>query len=211
MVFSPEDVIKLLMAILIGGLVGAEREYRDKSAGFRTIIFICVGATLFTTFSLKLGGTEDPVRIAASIVSGVGFLGAGAIMRGAGHVTGLTTASTIWVAAALGVGIGGGHYVLVAAATLTVLVVLWIFPKFELLIDRVHETRTYELVCPIDEEKYKQIEALFFESGLEVKRGRRSKSTDCMICKWLTFGKPRAHEALVEKLLNHTDVIEFHT
>jgi len=73
-----EDVIKLLLAILIGGLIGAEREFRDKAAGFRTIIFICVGATLFTLFSLKLGGDEDPVRIAANIVSGVGFLGAGA-------------------------------------------------------------------------------------------------------------------------------------
>ena len=72
-----EDVGKLLLSILIGSLIGAEREYRDKSAGFRTLIFICVGATLFTMFSIKMANDSDPARIAAQIVSGVGFLGAG--------------------------------------------------------------------------------------------------------------------------------------
>jgi putative Mg2+ transporter-C (MgtC) family protein len=76
-----KDVIKLLVAILIGGLIGAEREFRDKAAGFRTIIFICVGAALFTMYSIKIGGGEDPVRIAANVVSGVGFLGAGYYVR----------------------------------------------------------------------------------------------------------------------------------
>lgn len=103
MTLFPEDFIQLLLAIFIGGLIGAEREYRDKAAGFRTIMLICVGATIFTNFSVKLGGDMEPTRIAASIVTGVGFLGAGAILRGSRHVTGLTTASTIWLAAALGV------------------------------------------------------------------------------------------------------------
>ena len=80
----PEDVLKILLAVLIGGLIGAEREYRDKAAGFRTIILICVGATLFTILSFRLGGDGDPTRIAANIVSGVGFLGVGAILRGPG-------------------------------------------------------------------------------------------------------------------------------
>jgi putative Mg2+ transporter-C (MgtC) family protein len=78
------------------------------------MILICVGATLFTMLSLRLGGSNDPVRIAASIVSGVGFLGAGAILRESGRIIGLTTASTIWLVAALGMGIGGEHYLLTA-------------------------------------------------------------------------------------------------
>ena len=91
-----EFLIKLGAALLVGGLVGAEREYRDKAAGFRTIIFITVGATLFTMFSTVIAGEEnDPARIASNIVTGIGFLGAGAIMRESGRVAGLTTAATI--------------------------------------------------------------------------------------------------------------------
>ena len=208
MVLLPEDVIKLLLAILIGGLIGAEREYRDKAAGFRTIIFICVGATLFTIFSLKLGGTEDPVRIAANIVSGVGFLGAGAILRGAGGVIGLTTASTIWLAAALGMGIGGGHYVLSGAATVAVLVVLWVFPVIEGWIDNIQHYRTYEVVCAADE-KFEEIDSLFLKSGLRVRRGKRMKSGEGMICRWEANGKPEKHLRLVEQLIAHADVKEF--
>lgn len=209
MVLLLEDVIKLILAILIGGLIGAEREYRDKAAGFRTIIFICVGATLFTSFSLKLGGTEDPVRIAANIVSGVGFLGAGAILRGSEGVMGLTTASTIWLAAALGMGIGGGHYAVSGAATVAVLVVLWVFPAIEGWIDNIRHYRTYEVMCPVDEEKSEEIERLFLESGLRVRRGKRTKSGEDMICRWQAHGKPEKHERLVEQLVAHADVKEF--
>ena len=93
-----ETVVKLLLALVAGGLIGAEREFHDKTAGFRTITFICVGATLFTILSLEIGSeANDPGRIAASIVTGIGFIGAGVILRREGHVTGVTTASTIWV------------------------------------------------------------------------------------------------------------------
>ena len=210
MTLVAEDVVKLLLAILIGGLIGAEREYRDKAAGFRTLIFICVGATLFTNFSLKLSSeASDPTRIAANIVSGVGFLGAGAIMRGAGQVAGLTTASTIWLTAALGVGIGGEQYLLTGTAALAILVVLWIFPKIEAWIDNIHDARTYEVVCTIEEEKIKTLEGVFLSSGLQMRRGKRTKSGGNLSCQWHAYGKPADHEQLVEKLLAHVDVKEF--
>src|SRR5687767_11344989 len=111
---SEIDVIKLVLAIFCGGLIGIEREYHDKTAGFRTNILICLGATLFMKFSLRFGtSAQDPVRIAAQIVSGVGFLGAGAIVREGKFIKGLTTASTVWFTAALGMGIGGGFFGLV--------------------------------------------------------------------------------------------------
>jgi len=90
-----EIIIKLLSAILIGGFIGFEREYRDKAAGFRTMILITTGSMLFTYLSLLIGGPDDPVRITASIVTGIGFLGAGAILVDRGRIQGLTTASTI--------------------------------------------------------------------------------------------------------------------
>ncbi len=139
MTILPEDMLKVLVAVLIGGLIGAEREFHDKAAGFRTIIFICVGATLFTIFSHKIGGEGDTARIAANIVSGVGFLGAGVILRDAGRIIGLTTASTIWLTAALGMGIGSGHYGFAAAATGIMLIVLWFFPWIEERIDAIRD------------------------------------------------------------------------
>ena len=205
----PEDIIKLLLAILAGGLIGAEREFRDKAAGFRTIILICVGAALFTMFSLRLGAGTDPVRIAASVVSGVGFLGAGAILRSDGRIVGLTTASTIWLAAALGMGIGGGQYLISSLGAVVVLLVLWTFPKIEALIDDVREIRTYELVCQAGTDTYAELDSLFSDSGLRVRTRRHSKSGDTATCTFEAHGSPGSHARLIAKLLDHSEIREF--
>ncbi|MGZ3955921.1 MAG: MgtC/SapB family protein, partial [Flavisolibacter sp.] len=102
-------LLRLLMVIAVGGLVGAEREYRSKSAGFRTMILICLGSFLFTTFSKTIGGAS-PDRIASNIVTGIGFLGAGVIFKSDNRVNGITTAATIWAVAALGMGVATGEY-----------------------------------------------------------------------------------------------------
>src|SRR3989475_10748749 len=106
--WEPSIALKLLLAAVLGGVIGLERELRDKPAGLRTNILICLGSTLFMSISTRvaevLGG--DPTRIAAQIISGIGFLGAGAVLHSHGFVLGLTTAATIWVVA--GVGGGGG-------------------------------------------------------------------------------------------------------
>src|SRR3990167_6555915 len=88
-----QDMLKIVTALILGSVIGLEREVSDKAAGLRTNILICIGATLFTIISLKFTG--DPARIAAQLVTGIGFIGAGAIMRDGEHVTGLTTAATI--------------------------------------------------------------------------------------------------------------------
>ncbi|MEE8392608.1 MAG: MgtC/SapB family protein [Anaerolineae bacterium] len=201
------DVIKLLLALLVGGLIGAEREFRDKAAGFRTIILICVGAALFTIFSIKIGGADDPVRIAANIVSGIGFLGAGAILRGEERVAGLTTASTIWLTAALGMGIGGGYYLLSSAAAVIVLIVLWVFPFVEGRITRETQ-RTYHVVCAMDRQKLAQLEDMFRQCSLRTK-GQKQKRGDEMICTWEAFGAPKNHDRLVEMFFDDADVKEF--
>jgi putative Mg2+ transporter-C (MgtC) family protein len=114
--------------------------------GFRTLILITVGSTLFTIFSLRMDPGFTQTRIAANIVTGIGFLGAGAIIREHGRVGGLTTAATIWFSAALGMGIGAGELVFVAASTFAVIVVLLIFPRLELWIDHIPESRSYRIV-----------------------------------------------------------------
>ena len=108
--FVQEDAIRLGIALVIGGLIGAEREYHGKAAGLRTMIMICVGSTLFTMISDRIGGSGD--RIAANIVNGIGFLGAGIIFREDSRVKGLTTAATVWVVSALGMCVGAGQYMI---------------------------------------------------------------------------------------------------
>lgn len=118
----------LLLATLLGGAIGYERERAGKPAGLRTNILICVGAALLTDLSVRVtlegAGPADPGRIAAQIVSGIGFLGAGTIIQSRGGVTGLTTAATLWVVAAIGMTVGVGHHVEAVGATLLVLLVL---------------------------------------------------------------------------------------
>ena len=122
-------LVKLLLAVLLGGIIGFERELAGKPAGLRTNILICIGAALLMDMSLRIGIADgkrigDPGRIAAQIVSGVGFLGAGTIMQSQGMVTGLTSAATIWVVAAIGMAIGAGYYVEGIGAGLLVTFVL---------------------------------------------------------------------------------------
>src|ERR1041385_817676 len=118
-----------MLAVLLGGAIGLERELKGKPAGLRTNVLICVGAALLTHVSISIVGENgarvgDPARLAAQIVSGVGFLGAGTIMQGSGIVTGLTSAATIWVVAAIGITIGAGEYVAATGAGVLVTVVL---------------------------------------------------------------------------------------
>ncbi len=130
-----EVVLRVALAGALGGAIGFERELRDREAGFRTHLLVSVGAALFTLVSaygfrdfdygVATGITLDPTRIAAQIVTGIGFLGAGAIIRQGLSVRGLTTAATLWVVAAIGLAAGAGYYSAAVATTVIVLVALW--------------------------------------------------------------------------------------
>ena len=121
-----ELIQRLLLAAFLGGLIGLEREWRNKDAGLRTNILIAIGSAVFTLMSIELtdARTGDTSRVAAQIVTGIGFLGAGAIMRTDAGIHGLTTAATIWVNAAVGVAAGGGESHLAVITTVITLAVL---------------------------------------------------------------------------------------
>lgn len=118
--------IKIVTGLILGSLVGYDREQKMKNAGIKTNVLICLGATLYTAISLlgHINGVGDGSRIPAQIVSGIGFLGAGAIMQDRGNIIGLTTAATIWVVAAIGMTVGYGYPITAAIFTLTILSVL---------------------------------------------------------------------------------------
>mgnify|MGYP000919106212 CR=1 FL=1 len=210
MTLLTEDALKLVLALIVGGVVGAEREYRDRAAGLRTIILICLGATLLTMLSFRLAGPRgDTGRVAANIVTGIGFLGAGAILRSHGRIVGLTTASAIWMAAALGMGIGAGQYLVVLVSVALVLIVLLMFPRVEALMGRLSHTRRYEVICEPSAEKCTELKALFEENGLRIVRHSRRRAGDDLICRWEASGLPAAHERLVDQLVVHPDVRAF--
>lgn len=125
-------VIRLAASIAVGGLIGLERELEHKPAGLRTIILVCLGSTIFMLIGFELGLVSSELgRIVAGVVTGVGFLGAGAIIRARGEVYGLTTAATIWLASGLGLAIGAGYYILAIIASVFVLLVLRILGIIE--------------------------------------------------------------------------------
>ncbi len=121
-----EMVLRILLAMALGAIIGFQRGKAEKPAGMRDIILICAGAALFTVVSIYGFGAGDQTRVAAGIVTGIGFLGAGVIMRRGegGVVKGLTTASTIWITAGIGMAAGAGMYIIASVAALMVLVVL---------------------------------------------------------------------------------------
>ena len=193
-----DDIIKLGIAILVGGVVGLEREVQYKAAGFRTIILITLGSTLFTLFSIAIEPDVSPSRIASNIVTGIGFLGAGTILREGGRIGGLTTAATIWLAAALGMGIGAGQIEFVLGATGITLIVLVFFPSVGVWIDRVREARTYKIViCSGDINRIEQLRVLFKKCHLRVAEDHFDITKDQISSTWRTIGKPRNQKKFI--------------
>jgi putative Mg2+ transporter-C (MgtC) family protein len=130
---------RLVVAAILGGIIGLERQLRHKPAGLRTNMFICFGSAMFTVLSRQLAGTDaDSARIAAQIIPGIGFIGAGSILHSRGSVTGLTTAATLFVVASVGMAAGGGLYLTACFATAMILIALALLGRLE----RAYELRT---------------------------------------------------------------------
>jgi len=200
--------LRLILSILVGGLIGAEREYRSKFAGFRTMILICMGSFLFTTFGIYIsGGTND--RIASNIVTGIGFIGAGVIFQSENRVNGLTTAATIWVVAALGMGIGTGKYALVSLGTLAVLGCLFFLTRLEDAIDEINQTRNYKITSVYTEDLLHEYENLFRQFNLQYKRMKQAKNGPIITGSWIVKGTKKDHEYLIRHVLKDEKVKEF--
>jgi len=141
--YAAEVSLKIVLSIVLGGLVGLEREHHNQPAGLKTHIILCVGATLITIVSISMARdmsgslTSDPARIAAQIVSGIGFLGGGAILRLGATVRGLTTAACIWTVTGVGMAVGAGYYFPATLTIIAILLTLHFLGRFEnVFIDR---------------------------------------------------------------------------
>lgn len=141
-----DEILKILLSVLSGSILGFEREIRGKSAGFRTLALICFGSTIFTICSYLLGVEDNRDRIAANIITGVGFLGAGVIFRNNINVSGITTAASIWISAAIGMLIGIGEFVLAGISVLLALFILFAMDYIQFWIDYRFQHRDYQVI-----------------------------------------------------------------
>jgi putative Mg2+ transporter-C (MgtC) family protein len=207
-VWFTDEIQRLSVALLIGIIIGTEREYRSKSAGLRTTILVSIGSCLFTILSIRIG-VGNPDRIAANIITGIGFLGAGVIFKEENRVTGITTATTIWMVAALGMAAGAGYLEEAVIATVVVIAVLTGLIYMQNLIDRINQLRNYRIVCDYQQETLIRYEVLFREYHLNAQRGKQSRIGDEIIGNWMVQGSRKNHEAFVQRLLQEPEIKEF--
>lgn len=195
------EIIKIAVSIICGSILGFEREYRNKTAGFRTIILITLGSTIYTMVSESAMGESDD-RIAANIITGVGFIGAGVIFKDNISITGLTTAAVIWVAAAIGMVAGAGNHSLALLLSLIVLIVLSIFKWIEDLIDLLHFRQTYLLKFRDSEiKKLEEAEELIRKKGLNSRRLQVAKVNEALVATLEISGKKSRMLAVNQQLI----------
>jgi putative Mg2+ transporter-C (MgtC) family protein len=196
---------RLLLAAVLGGVVGLEREWSGKPAGFRTNLLICVGAALLTELSISVARAADPMtladpgRIAAQIVSGIGFLGAGTIIQSRAGVVGLTTAATLWVVAAIGMAVGAGAFVEAIGTTLLVVMALLVLGRLEGYVSR-HREMMVRVTMGREPRTVDQVEALLDES-LEVQVMEAERTADEVTMTYHVYGHRALTARLVERLL----------
>jgi len=205
---TTSEVNKFLLTILLCGLIGAEREFRSKQAGLKTLIMMGLGATLFTILSIKIGGGSMD-RIASNIVTGIGFLGAGVIFKENNQVKGLTTASVIWIVAAIGMAVGAGYYVQAISVTAIVLISLLIFPFVEDAMERRYTKRIYRIVKEFDNEDLDKYEEYIRISNLKFIRGKQQMKDGKISGTWIAVGSPERHKKFVDRMLLDEKILAF--
>jgi len=192
-----DDLLKIAISILCGGILGLERQYKNKTAGFRTIILICLGSAIFTLIAQRAG-----LGVNINVITGVGFIGAGVIFKDDIAVTGLTTAAVIWISAAIGMAIGAGDYLLGIISSVVTIVVLTTFHLLENYLDKIHHDRLYAVV--FDDTEYDRLLNLEDRAkahNLKVRIVRVNKQNDNLHAAVMVTGHKKHINKLSQELL----------
>jgi len=199
------DIAKLCLAALLGGEIGLERESKHRPAGLRTNLFICLGAAMFTLLSdrLALEHTGDHTRIAAQIIPGIGFIGAGSILHSRGDlVSGITTAATIFVVASVGMAVGGGRYLLAVFATILILLVLLLLGIIERALNLKMMIHAYEVAGRSTDEVTLRLNGLLEPLHLLLQNVQVAPTPEHVRVHFECEGTRRTHAILIKRLLD---------
>lgn len=204
-----EEAAQVSVAFIIGAVIGLEREFRSKAAGFRTMILICVGSCLYTIISKETGG-DHADRIASNIVTGIGFIGAGVIFKEGITVNGLTTAALIWVTAALGMAIGYHNYPLAIVVSAMVVIALFVLEPVHRIINRFHKVKDYKIrTVELGNNFNVELEDFFKYHGLTFRCMKFTKENNDAIYLYRIGSPNKNYDMVSQFLLNHKDVRSF--
>jgi putative Mg2+ transporter-C (MgtC) family protein len=204
-----EEAIQVSIAFAIGAIIGLEREFRSKPAGFRTMILICVGSCVYTIIS-KESNTVSPDRIASNIVTGIGFIGAGVIFKEGISVNGLTTAALIWITAALGMAIGYHDYPLAIVVTIMVVITLFVLEPVQRFINRFHKVKDYRIKTNALGNGFKEsLEQFFMSNDMTFRCMKIVKEDNDAVYLYRISSPDRNYDTINQFLLQNTDVKNF--
>ncbi|MEC5144618.1 MgtC/SapB family protein [Chitinophaga sp. 180180018-2] len=208
-IIQEDQLLKILISLVAGAILGVEREYKRKPAGMRTMTLICVSSTVFTILSAEMGFPGSPDRIASNILTGVGFIGAGVIFKGDFTIDGITTAASIWIAAALGMAIGMSQYWLAAAALASALVILILMEYTEKWISSFNDKRQYTIY--FHEEKFPHTDVENILQGFQLKYRKMMivRKDDIIEVNYTVRGPRNKMQQLDEYLLGNKDIFQY--
>lgn len=201
------ELLLIFISVMLGLFIGAEREYRNKSAGLRTFILVCFGSCLFTILSIKIG-VANPDRLAANIITGIGFLGAGVIFKGENKIEGVTTATTIWATASIGMAVGSGYVYFSLLGTALVLIVLNALTYLQNFIDNYNKVREYKIGFNHSGDA-RFCEVLFKEHHLKYLLIKQQYTQGNITVTWRITGKNTNHEKLMKELIDDPRIIAY--
>lgn len=205
-----EEAGQVSVAFIIGAILGIEREFRSKPAGFRTMILICVGSCVYTILSKELGGITSSDRIASNIVTGIGFIGAGVIFKEGISVNGLTTAALIWITAALGMAIGYHNYPLVVVVTIIVVIALFVLEPVHRFISRFHKVKDYRIrTVELGTSFKSDLEDFFSNHDLTFRCMKTVKENNDAVYLYRISSPDRNYDLVNNFLLEHIEVKSF--
>jgi len=210
-----KTMVRLALAALLGAIIGLERELKRKPAGLRTNIFICFGSAMFTILSAELAkdfGIGDRTRIAAQIIPGIGFIGAGSILHDKGGVSGLTTAATIFVVASIGMAAGGGLYVMAIFATMLIYLALHLLGILERRLNLKPLTMNYTVVSvKTADDLVAQVNSILEDQGKEMQAMHLSRLGEKEKLVFRVDGTRHEHTLLMNQLRQSSDISNLET
>ncbi|WP_312324075.1 MgtC/SapB family protein [Soonwooa sp.] len=204
---TENEIILISISLIVGMIIGAEREYYNKSAGLRTFVLVSFGSCIFTILSAKMGMNSDD-RIAANIITGIGFIGGGVIFKDENRISGITTATTIWATASLGMAVGTGYIYLGLFGMVLVILILNSLTYIQSLIDMHHKIRNYHIITSSYSE-LNYCKELFGKYNLKYEIIGENHRENNIDIEWRIVGKNENHKKLVQEIRENSRIIEF--